>query len=105
MSVLVERLIAYRDDLRLGRGTMTRPAMDLLAEAANALVATEAALRAALADVRHWQADVDAGCLPIPEGFARSETALLDAIAALARSSPPAPDPGQAMSTTKGAPQ
>lgn len=36
---LVDRLISYRDDLRIGRGTVTREAMDLMADAANALTA------------------------------------------------------------------
>lgn len=42
---LVERIIAYRDDLRFGRGTITREAMDLMADAANALVSYEKTMR------------------------------------------------------------
>lgn len=46
MSALVERIIAYRDDLRIGRGTVTRDAMELLADAANVIVGQEALLKA-----------------------------------------------------------
>lgn len=45
MSALVERIIAYRDDLRIGRSTMVRPTMDLMAEAANALDNYEKTMR------------------------------------------------------------
>ena len=56
MSALVERIIAYRDDLRINRSTVTRDAMDLLADAANAITERDQTIHALRTRLAHVEA-------------------------------------------------
>jgi len=46
MSALVERIISLRDDIKSGRGTVTRVELDILADSANALTERDQTIHA-----------------------------------------------------------
>ena len=52
MSALVECIISLRDDIKSGRGTITRVELDILADAANAITEAEKALKLAVDEIR-----------------------------------------------------